>query len=274
MSRAQLALEGAALECGESVRMVCPFCSGGSTNERSLVLTHTDDGALLFICHRDHCGVRGSLGGIGGVRSLDVGAQPRNRLRPEPQSGVLALSPLDVWAPEQRGACMVAWHLKYVPSSWRWSRHLQRVAMPVLSPTNLVRGYVCRQLDPRVPGPKTLNYKDVFDQPWLHWAEAGAGRVWVVEDIPSSHRIVQNSLDSACALMGTYASADVLEEILEVARGRPILVALDKDAIQSSIKLMETLRLRHSGPVMAIVLPKDIKNMTEKELNECLKSGC
>lgn len=274
MSRAQLAIEGAALELGESVRMVCPFCGGGSTNEKSLVLTHTDDGALLFICHRDHCGIRGSLGGVSGVRSLDVGVQPRNRLRPEPQSGVLALGLLDVEAPEQRDACMIAWHLKYVPSGWGWSRRLQRVAMPVLSPTSLVRGYVCRQLDPREPGPKTLNYKDVFDQPWLHWGYgSNARRVWIVEDIPSCERLFQVG-ETACALMGTYASADVLEEILAVAKGRPLIVALDKDAIKSSVTLMEELRLRHSGPVVASLLLKDIKNMNDKELNECLKSGC
>jgi len=259
-------MEGASLERGESVRMVCPFCNGGSSNEKSLSIHHNEDGAILFFCHRDRCGAKGKLGG--GLWSGN--ARPERRVHApvvvDPQA-YIAISP-DIAEYVRR-----TWHFAELPVYWKWDPHRLRVMFPVFSPLYERRGWVARSLD-RECYPKTVTQKEVLDEPWLHWPESANGKsVWIVEDIPSAERLCRTREQSVCALMGTHASNDVKEEILMTARGRPIIVALDRDAVGKSIALMDELRMRHSGPVNVYVLAKDIKDMTARELTECLKNG-
>ena len=57
----EILLEAAALEDGETVRIVCPTCMGGGSKERSLNISSTD-GTVLWKCHRASCNERGASG--------------------------------------------------------------------------------------------------------------------------------------------------------------------------------------------------------------------
>lgn len=243
--------------------MVCPFCQGGSSHEKSLALTHTDDGALLFICHRAHCGVRGSLGGT----SIGSGErrQPPVRRESVPYREHIGHVPQEVAAEVQ-----FRWHFERFPDHWRWNYATERIMYPVLSPKAERRGYVARTLGGSTP--KSLNYKELLNQPWCHWASVVGPRVWVVEDIASAERLAQRH-QAAVSLVGVHAASDVVEEMLFVAGKRPIMVALDRDALRRSLDIASMLRLRSRAPVLVSVLSKDIKDMNPEELTDCLRSG-
>ena len=272
--RAQLALEGAALTPGESVRLVCPFCGGGSSHERSLVLTLSDDGALLFVCHRAHCNSRGRLGGsLGG---FDITRKPSaNAPRPF-VAEIKAEEILPVPAPVAE-AISARWFFDHTPAAWRWSGDKRRLLLPVFSPTRQRRGWVGRAFEgQQYRIAKTLNYKEILDQPWAHWPQVyfQSRVVYVVEDLISAERLCARG-QTACALMGTHASGDVVDEILETAARdhAPLHIALDRDALAKSFALKDEGVLRHKWGIAARVLEKDIKDMTHKELNDWLSVG-
>lgn len=266
-ARAQLALEGAILEPGESVRMVCPFCGGGTSKEKTLVLTHRDDGALLFVCHRSACTGRGHLGGGLGVGPL-VGAYA---VRQPQRAAPVATEVVDL--PDSIRADLQG-RLRFVtfPSHWKYAPALNRVMQPVLSPKWERRGWIARSYAGAVP--KTLSYKEVLDQPYLHWAFGRNGtHVMVVEDIPSAERIAEAG-QIGCALMGTHCANDCLDEIVDVVRTGPriLVIALDRDAMKSAFKIYNSLCLRVKD-VATRVLEKDIKDMTQEELGDWLNAG-
>jgi hypothetical protein len=115
-----------------------------------------------------------------------------------------------------------------------------------------------------------LNYKEILDQPWQHWAYTKGDRIFVVEDIPSAERLAQAGV-GAVALVGTHASDDCVDEMVEVAKGRPIFLALDKDAVGKSFAILDRLSLR--ARAFVALLPVDIKDMTHGELVSWLNGG-
>lgn len=118
--------------------------------------------------------------------------------------------------------------------------------------------------------PKSLNYKEDLVSPWQHWASTIGPAVYVVEDIPSSERLAQED-KAAVSLIGVHASDDCLDEIVAVARGRPVILALDRDAASKSFDIQERLSLRTRSFVA--LLPKDVKDMAQEELKAWLNGG-
>jgi DNA primase len=113
--------------------------------------------------------------------------------------------------------------------------------------------------------PKVLNYKEKFDEPWLHWASVTGESVVVVEDIPSADKLSMYGV-AACALMGTHMADDVADEILSVAGRKKIIVALDRDAVGKSIAHSAKLTARSVLRVSSSVLTRDFKDMTHEEV--------
>lgn len=261
--RAQLALDAAALEPGTSVRMVCPFCGGGSSNEACMVLTHADDGALLFVCHRAHCGASGRLGGGPVLRRPD--ARP-SRTNSVPEGTVLVDLPPAVQAEIRR-----QWHFDIPPLSWGWVEQWQRVMMPVRSPKWKHRGWCARALDRGRRGAKTLQYRETEEGPFIHWTGDSSAVIVVVEDIPSAERLAQNGY-RACAILGTYIDDEAQVEIVREAQREQaaVYVALDRDAAHKTFAYTATLGML--VPAYALLLPKDFKNMTDTEISDCMNA--
>lgn len=257
MSRAELELEAQSLEPGESIRMVCPFCGGGNSREKSLSLTHREDGALLFHCYRANCSAAGALGG--GTSLV--------RTRPEPKP--------------RRTKDSIEWRLEYIadgPPLWNMNRDLlhvegvdwdpyeKRYALPIWSPSHVLRGRVLRVPpdDTRKPKVLTIPY---LDEPLLSWfGNLCKDAVYVVEDIPSAIRIALRG-ERAVALNGTHLTTEAEEELDRNATD--VIWALDPDALSKAIKWCTRTRVyfRNSG---ILVIPRDFKDMTEEEVTRCL----
>jgi hypothetical protein len=88
----------------------------------------------------------------------------------------------------------------------------------------------------------------------------------LVEDIPSAVRA--SKYVNAVALLGTGIGLSRAVEIAETT-SRPIMVALDQDAVDLSFKWARKYSLLW-GDVKVLPLKKDMKNMTEEELKELL----
>jgi hypothetical protein len=260
--RAIIAAEGSTLEPGGSVRTVCPFCQGGRSSEKTLVITLSDDGALLFVCHRANCGARGSLGGGCIVR------KPEKRL-PTPR-------PLDtdeLYPIYGREIELIEgdWHMK--PPRW-WKHHvgMHMIAMPVFDPQFRTRGHILRQYPGyKGPKPKSLTFKEKVDEPWLHWASVGR-HIFVVEDIPSAERLALLGY-GAVAILGSYIGDDAMLEIVSVANRRKddtLYISLDRDATKKAMEYADKIRLLHHRVCVLTPYPKDFKNLSPEELNECL----
>jgi hypothetical protein len=118
------------------------------------------------------------------------------------------------------------------------------------------------------------------DGPVMSWyhvegnAEDGDRGVYVVEDQISAMRLIEYFEQqwpghdaSAVALLGTGLNASKVAEIQRVARDRPVHIALDADATGHAFAMA-----RKWGQAFArcrvVVLSKDIKDSTDKELTE------
>lgn len=254
--RAGLELEAQALEPGQSVRMVCPFCDGGPDRHKTMSLTHAEDGTLLYHCYRAGCGAGGRLGKGGLVRTRQPTPRPsrikpsiENRLREVRGNG-------DAWG-------MSAATLNQM--GVRWDEETQRFALPMFGPTALLRGRVLRVPpgDTRLPKVLTLPY---LDAPVLAWNRERGDQVIVVEDIPSS-LVLEIHGYRAVALNGTHMTEEAIEELDRIATD--VVWALDRDAVAKAMRLNASTRM-YFGQTAVLVLEKDVKDMDYEEVRRCL----
>lgn len=90
--------------------------------------------------------------------------------------------------------------------------------------------------------------------------------------------VVEDALSALCAaeycytvsLQGTYMSHERLLELVEYAAGDPIVFALDRDATDKAIAIVN--KYKYLADVYVAALPKDIKDMTIQEREEFLWS--
>ena len=269
MSRAAIAAEGMTLEPGQSIRMVCPFCGGGSSGERSMSIKLSEEnGLLLYHCFRANCPAAGVIGNTGNVIRMT---------RPAPSTWQpWDCSSMDPYIPDAAMEKVQAWRLSVVASSILWDHDTNRLALPVYGPMEDLRGYVLREVGNRRP--KTLSARLRNDVPFQSWTRRGyqlhePSRIYVVEDIPSAERLRYLGRQ-AVALLGCTPSDEALTEIAFEARRRggcEIAVALDADATQQALRLQRQYSMR--GPSRVLVLPKDIKDMTDIEVTEWLNAN-
>lgn len=268
MSRAAVATEAMTLEPGQTLRVVCPFCGGGSDGERSMAITlNADNGLILYICFRGHCGESGVIGNGGG--SLVYKRSPP-AFTPYERGDVVPVSAKRVpsWVREQ----LAKWRIRPEEvTHWFYSPAEDRILMPVHGPLYELRGYVRRGPPDRKP--KVLTGLVDNTQPFQGWHLRDTPRTHLilVEDVPSAYRLMLNDAE-AVALTGCTPSDDALDEIVRVARQRKqqVVWALDPDATSKAIKYSSKVSLRVASRVL--VLDKDIKDMTDEEIYECLNA--
>lgn len=259
--RAELELEGAELEPGQTIRLVCPFCKGGRSREKSLSLTSAPDGALLFNCYRAKCSSAGALGGV--TRALRREPQARRSKAKPDITGRLTRLPLDMgplWEAVGRDELRLIGRAK-------WDPETNRIALPSYGPSASLRGFVLRAPPGSALVPKVLSWP-ITDECPLSWNSVyrGDDRVVVVEDIPSAIALATRSV-RAVALQGTHLTDEAIDELIEEATD--IVFALDRDAFQKSVSLAKKLRL-HFRTCVPLLLEKDFKDMNEEEMERCL----
>ena len=248
----ELLLLGNNLSEGESLRVLCPACTGGSNAEKSLSLTRNE--GLVWQCFRAKCGLKGATHGA----AFSTGVEKVKPL----WEGTLHEIPTKV-----AERIEAKWGIVN-PQNWYWTTDFGgRVAMSVRSPQDTHRGWVLRALA-NTDRAKALTY-----------IEKGEGLSWyktsphaptaLVEDIPSSVRA--SIYMNAVALLGTGIGMARAQEISEFAP-RPILLCLDQDATDQSFKWARKWSLLW-GDVKVLPLKKDLKDLQEEELKELLNEG-
>lgn len=252
-----IVLTASDLEAGECMRTVCPFCAGGKTGERSFSVSRSEDGAVLYHCFRGKCGTSGR---IGGLTTRPGKGTKRSIVRPYTGDLVELPELIEIWFRQELHIDPVGFRL--APDTWR-------VAMPYYSPDGTRRGLVLRSYDADAK-PKAISYPEV-DAPVMGWfgdyRKRDTCHVWVVEDIPSAMRLVQNDMaTSSVALLGVGIHEDAKVQELAL-HASSITVALDPDATDIAVAAQRNLRLWFDD-VRVVVLEKDIKDMTDGEFNE------
>lgn len=265
----EVLLEAALLETDVQTRIVCPFCQGGSTGERCMSIVRTAEGIVKYICHRAKCG----MAGRSNTPATEVAgkAQP-----PRLSTREVNLRPIDR---RERKLIFDTWGMaetEWNRGQWSWDDNTDRLAMPVLGYRGSLRGLVLRSLTGE--SPKVLNVQ-WEDGPFLSWYYGTTGsyqhraRLLVVEDIPSAVKVssIYTPFVRMCALNGTHISQDGLKELIGSGYEDSVVLALDEDASEKALAYSRELAL-HLGRVRVLLLHRDLKNMNEKEIRECLQN--
>lgn len=244
------------LEPGETTRVLCPRCDGGSSREKSLTITLDWDGGLVWNCFRDSCTEKGRSGGT----YIPSTTTQSDRVVKKFEGTTVPLSDVRL------DKIHTKWGITN-PPYWYWTPDYGgRIAMSVRSPKYLHRGWVLRDLR-GVAKAKALTYMDK-DEVMLSWykVQKDAPTV-VVEDIPSAVRVSMFGVN-AVALLGTIVNMDKADELARYAP-RPIVIALDQDATAKAFQIARKYGLVWDH-YRVLPLEKDFKDMTDTEVQNKL----
>ena len=248
---------GASLDVGQTLREVCPRCNGGSSTEKSLTITKNMDGSIVWNCFRDKCPERG-----GNVKASSEKQSPPSAPKPhkrfegdtQPLSEQRLTRVRDKWGITN-------------PPYWYWTNDYGgRIAMSIRSPRYMHRGWVLRDMRGRSKL-KALTYLDPEEVQLSWYRTNNAAPTVLVEDIPSAVRASMCGVN-AVALLGTIMNEDKATEIATYAP-RPIVIALDQDATAKAFHILYKYSLMW-GDAQVLPLDKDLKDMTEEQLQETL----
>lgn len=246
------------LEDGETRRILCPFCGGGSKKELSLSVTK-DINRVLWNCHRASCGQNGTKGSRSGYLTTE---KQRKQVKTSVYSGGLEYLS-DAWLnyfDVELG--ITDTHMQRLRPMWATDAH--RVAFPVFSPTGSRRGWVLRDYS-GTQSVKALTRMDVAEPVTSWYRPLHSPSVIVVEDIPSAVRA--SAYIDAVALNGSGVSADGALELASYYSS--VIWALDADATAASLKLHKKYNMLFTDS-QVLILQKDIKNTGEEKLTEIL----
>lgn len=254
------------LEAGQTARIVCPQCRGGSTHERSMIVSR-DHWAIGWYCFRANCGEKGRQIIPGGVVD-DTELEPTEK-RPRPYTGdVFALSKLQ----------QAHFQEKYNLSAGRISESIYRshehwpddfrYILPIKRHDGVIRGHVARIPwgEPSGGHAKSMTYWNEEGPllSWYHPRYRCTNRdVLVVEDQLSAMRAAEHLNLVACAILGTGLNAEKVQELQK--HTHYLTIALDADATGQAFAMA-----RKWGQAFAnckvLVLSQDIKDMSLKDL--------
>lgn len=252
----EIRLLAAELEDGENRRVVCPACQGGSSGERSLSISR-EGGSTVWHCFRASCTQAGGTSqGRKVVRTTPKQAAPK-RLPNK------VLPPNEEWREFLRET--VGFDNDHLVAGRVYVTDDGHVAYPIIGPMGERRGYVKRRYDGG--SPKALTYLE--ERPGLSWyRNASPLPAVLVEDIPSAIRAARYR--TAVALLGTNTTREGIAEI--AAHCRSVVWALDADATVQAIRNC-TRNAIWFDESSVMTLTKDLKDMTEEELNDRLRSN-
>lgn len=246
--------------------LLCPWCNGGQSLERSLIAWR--DGVTLHAkCKRAKCGEYGAWDSVDlGMRPVEPGKLPQGRRF---VVNTLPLTDATLAALEARyrlrASTIVHYGLRQGPGG-------KAAYCPVYGPTGQPRGWVRRWLDgtkPKVKGfpshdhPEGAAWMAWFPAPSKETAKLNGGLVVCVEDVFSALRLWEQGI-TAVALLGVSLTPVRVAELRRFAAS--VVVALDADAWPLAIS--SALRFH----VEARRVEPDIKDMTEEQLAQWISA--
>lgn len=260
--RDEILLLGRNLPVGETDnKTLCFFCGGGQSKEKSFAVTRTDKLTIKYICHRANCRERGTILVSGGGEST---AKKEYKFEPNHYTGIVhelefqdleyldTKYGLDLNAVQQAG----------------WSKAPGRgfgMFMPVFGPLGAYRGAVVRrEFDAKS---KEVRSFKALDENWLCWYRTSHSQIVLVEDQISALKAARFA--TTVALLGAELTSDKLDEILQNSKGK-IWLALDRDAHKATFDYLKRYRGYCNGNFNALMLSKDIKNMSYKDIGVLL----
>ena len=254
--KSEIILLAGSLAPGDTIREMCPRCDGGSTRERSLSITLSEDGQVLWQCFRSKCPEKGYTG-LKNTTNSGLVQKPKPRAVFEGKVEALNAAQLE--------RIRELWGITN-PLHWWWTPdHGGRVAMSIRSPKYVHRGWVLRDIYGR-SRIKALTYVDQNEE-GISWYKTKIGApTMVVEDLPSAIRA--SGYVNAVALLGTGIGLTRADEI-NLYAPRPIVIALDQDATAEAFRIAHKWALLW-GDVKVLPLKQDLKNMEEEALCKLL----
>lgn len=274
----EIEIDALHLSIGESeTDLVCPFCGGGRSGERTFGITRIDTG-LLYNCYRASCADGRGFTATRG--DLLTGSKPvakskwkgpyRGEFRPlkrsdreyfanrfdleRPYIGFIGVNESDHYVLEVK--TMDGYVRGYVVRRGCWS------------------GYPACERRAESSGPKSRAYSNTDGGLLLSWHNPDVsnarwtGNIIVVEDQISAAKVAQAGY-TGVALTGSYLGED---KVKEIARYKPakLVIALDADATGEAFKAARKWGLAFPA-VQVLQLEKDIKDMKRSEVEKLLQ---
>ncbi len=243
--------------------LMCPFCNGGGSLERTLSMKRNGN-QISYICHRDGCKKKGFF--------LVVGPAPLPATKAAKFSK--ALKDLKELPAGVKDMLAAKYHMNttdLVRIEAKWQPDMRRVCFPILSPERNLVGYTMRSYEKDV---KPKSYKAItnFALPALSyyrcWA-TGFDKLLIVEDQVSACRAANTA--SAVALCGTNINLTMVRHMKNLFPKR-VVICLDADAFGTAIKIQE----RWGGmfeKCKVVKPPKDLKDMERDQLRSFINAA-
>lgn len=276
-----LELEAAQLPVHEQMRTICPACGGGSSKERSLLLTRELWGIRAH-CFRASCNYSHSVTGVGGAVSDDHTTPARSPITP--YTGTFEpLEASDVeYFYERFGLDKM-----YVPYLVGRNSDNQYV-MPILGRLGTRRGFVVRQTpwsgyptSPRKPTadtssrPKVRSWPNFSDTVMLSIyrnasgpAKIPDGTLVLTEDQISAMKAAQVGAIGA-ALLGVGLNLDKVRELQKLHPKR-VLIALDPDASHLAFQMVNKWAGAFRSSMQVVLPDADLKDMHDNDIIELI----
>jgi hypothetical protein len=279
MSNARQLVEMEAIDLapGESLAgLLCPFCNGGRSRERTFSVSRVADG-ILHNCFRASCSE--------GRGFVPTGAVLRNPSRPpaikldRPYTG--EYRPLES---QDTDYFRNRFDLDLPPVGPVGVNEYGQYVLQVLNPLGLARGYVVRRrgwsgMDSPRPlnvsdGPKTRLFMNNSQQVPLSWYKPAdlrdrwANDVAVLVEDQLSAMKVQQAGFTGIALLGTHLEANRVREI-GMFRPKLVVIALDQDATPVALGMARTWGLSFNKTRVAL-LEHDLKDIARDDIREVL----
>ncbi len=250
---------------GQTIRTRCIVCNGQDT----FTITH-HGGVIVHNCYRASCDKTLSSGAV----FLDLSVEDRRKAflvkrekegATRGQGNILDWTHPSYWidgiGDEQCRQYMVDKHmmLAYKEGLFRpmYDPAERRFIFPIKDNNGLIVGAVGRTLVGAKP--KTLNYNRSYNRPFVC---GSFDKAVVVEDCASAVSVTRLGV-TGVALLGTHLREDFIPHLSPY---KAVGIALDPDAFGKSFKIKRTLD-NYLKNVYIIRLPKDVKDMTDDELN-------
>lgn len=250
-ARRAVAYEAESLSDGCGMKIVCPECGGGDSEEVSMLVRR--DGPILWcVCYRASCSV--------GWTKI-VGHAPEETMsRPPPK-------PKDSWDGATEHLTeedAVKFGLVHAGIGMRMTDD-GRLLIPMCDGEGVRRGDLVRQAKPYDPSkPKQLSFFDPTEYNGMAWffPEGEPYALCLVEDPLSAIRLSLHDVIGV-SLNGVHLTAERVRAIRTAWRG-PIYLALDADATQTALRAAR--KWRGVADIRTKVLFNDVKDMAHEEL--------
>ena len=239
----------------KSSHLVCPFCRGGHTSERSFIIIR-NNGCLWFKCYRAKCSKTGV------IRSRSNGMVNKNK---EFTPKLYEYNTTDL-STEHINKFLTKYQLsKYqlLCNRVRYSPERDSFVFPIMT----IEGFECGVIDrsfSRIPKVITYWHNDV---PHLHFPQQGMFKiekgVIIVEDVISAIKLQSCTNKGVVCILGTHLGE---REALYLSDFTDKLIfCLDADAVHKAYNLKNEYSLLFND-IQVMYLENDVKDTPTSEL--------